>query len=77
MMGKELDRLLFSNPEFRLEYERFSRELEEHLDEEFRRGRVNPLKYYRMKAGMTRHQLADIIGVSVECIREWEDDTRR
>jgi len=70
--GEELDNILFSDPEFAAGYEEFSRELDEHIDSEFRAGKMNPIKYYRLKQDMSQFDLAKAIGVRQPHISRWE-----
>jgi len=71
-MGKELRDILFADAEFKKYYDEFSKELDEDLDNQYKDGKINPMKYYRMKSGITQSRLANIIGESQSHISRWE-----
>jgi len=38
---------------------------------------IHPLKAYRQNAGITQHELAELLGVSRTTVARWESGTRK
>lgn len=71
-IGKELHDILFADPEFVKSYEKYSAIIDSDLDDQYLKGKINPIKYFRMKNKMTQYELAKQIGVKQPHICRWE-----
>lgn len=45
-------------------------------DTAFKRQENNPIKYWRLRNGMTRAELAEILGLKYDAIAKWEKNQR-
>ncbi len=75
-MGAELKKVLFADPEFKKYYDEFSKELDDDLDQQFHDGKISPMKYYRMKRGITQSELGKAINIDQPHISRMESKSK-
>lgn len=73
-MGMNLHQQVISDPVTRSLYEAEKCKYELNIDNMHAEGRLNSVKYYRIKRGLTQKKLAEYLGVPQSEISRWEQD---